>query len=167
MSETTADLEQDRTRILHLHREWWAANEELEVDRMAVLFPVGSAYHMFNMNGHPYFGIDEKVHLWRWLKDHGLRFGRPEMKIVRFEIQGDVAWIAAEGGSVKNFLDDPELRQTYYRSTEIYRRDDGEGNPDWRMWHFHGDYLPDLNAVRPAFDDTYVSRGVGWPGDES
>lgn len=164
MPEITPDQTQDRDRILHLHREWWAANEKLEVERMRVLFPAGSAYHMFNMNGHPYFGIEEKVALWRWLKARGLEFGRPDMKIVRFEIQGDIAWIASEGGSVKNFVDDLELRPTYYRATEIYRRDDGEGNPEWRMWHFHGDYLPDMDDVRPAFEDTYASRGLGYPG---
>ena len=28
------------------------------------MFPKGKAYLMFNLNGHPYFGIDEKIRLW-------------------------------------------------------------------------------------------------------
>jgi hypothetical protein len=45
------------------------------------------------------------------------------------------------------------------RSTEIYKRDDGEGRPIWKMWHFHCSPLPPADALRPGFKDTAQSRG--------
>lgn len=154
--------DEDREAILHLHREWWAANESLDIERMRVLFPRGAGYHMFNLNGHPYFGIEEKVKLWQFLRDNGLEFGRPEITVVRLTVCGDMAWLAAEGCSNKTMLGDDRRRLKYYRSTEVYQRDDGAGAPEWRMWHFHGSYIPGPAEPRPAFGDTYDSRGLGW-----
>jgi hypothetical protein len=56
-----ATEEQDRSDILKLHKDWWEANCGLDILRMRSVFPVRDACLMFNLNGHPYFGIDEKA----------------------------------------------------------------------------------------------------------
>ena len=45
------------------------------------------------------------------------------------------------------------------RSTEAYQRDDGPGNPECRMWHFHCSPPPDADEPRPPFGETARSRG--------
>jgi hypothetical protein len=59
----------DRERILYLHREWWEANNGLDIPRMARVFPEGDHYLMFNLQGHPYYGIAEKKKLWEFYKN--------------------------------------------------------------------------------------------------
>ena len=44
------------------------------------------------------------------------------------------------------------------RETEIYRRDDGHGNPVWKMWHHHASPCADDHEPRIPFGDTYASR---------
>ena len=61
----STDVEADRAEILRLHHEWWEANRDMDHERMRVCFAEGAAYYQFNLNGHPYYGIDEKVELWK------------------------------------------------------------------------------------------------------
>jgi hypothetical protein len=129
---------------------------------------------MFNYNWHPYFGIEEKVRLWEYYKASGMTLDPPDVRIMRFEIVGDIAYIANEFEVTGHMPAQPpsslidevqalpqpgESMTDRGRSTEIYKRDDGEGRSLWRMWHFHCSPLPPAGDPRPGFDDTANSRG--------
>jgi hypothetical protein len=173
-AQSSPDLEQDRADILKVHKDWWEANTGLDIPRMQSCYPSGMAYLMFNLNGHPYFGIEEKTTLWEWYQKELDIPKLPDIEIMRLEINGDQAWIAAEGifplraigasgtGSETWQLEGDEgLTPFRLRATEIYHRDDGEGNPVWKMWHFHCSPLPPEDEPRPAFGDTPAERGLG------
>lgn len=161
----------DVEEVLRLHREWWEANVDLDIDRMAKVFPSpGDGYLMFNFNGHPYYGMAEKVALWEHYRTQITLTDGLDVRIMRLEIHGDMAWLACEaylGDSAE--IDSPDLWSTdglddppWCRSTEIYQRNDGRGRPEWRMWHTHVSPLPHPREIRPGFDDTYETRGVGY-----
>ncbi|MCR2810640.1 MULTISPECIES: nuclear transport factor 2 family protein [unclassified Microbacterium] len=164
--------ETDREEILTLHKDWWEANHQLIIPQMQSVYPTGDSYLMFNANGHPYFGIDEKTALWEWYQREIEITGYPEIKIMRLTVSGDMAWLACEGvfpmraigsegtGSATWEIKDEEVANRL-RATEIYQRDDGDGNPVWKMWHFHASPLPDADEPRPAFGDTPGERGLG------
>lgn len=170
------DPKLDRDEILRLHKEWWESNAGIDIPRMTPVFPVGASYLMFNANGHPYFGIDEKVKLWDWVRGQ-LDIAMPDIRIMRLTIDGDMAWlccegiapvriIGAEGTGTDSWRVGDEADPTAYdqarvRATEIYQRDDGEGNPVWKMWHFHASPLPAADEPRPGFGDTSSERGLG------
>lgn len=167
------NTDQDRTDILKLHKDWWEANAGLDIPRMESVFPDGMSYLMFNLNGHPYFGIEEKSELWRWYQKQ-LDITMPDIAIMRLTISGDMAWLSCEGvfpmrligdqgtGSETWQVDgDAEYDPFRLRATEVYQRDDGNGAPVWKMWHFHCSPLPPLDEPRPCFDDTARQRGLG------
>ena len=54
-------------------------------------------YLMFNLNGHPYFGIDEKIELWKWYQGQIEIPEIGDIRIMRTTISGDLGWIASEG----------------------------------------------------------------------
>lgn len=171
-------IEQDRAEILKLHRDWWAANVQMDIELMQTCFPVGMNYLMFNYNWHPYFGIDEKIRLWKYYKTLGVSLtGPPDVRILKFEVIGDLAYIADEFEVCTAIATDAEplveevqplplpgeSAAERGRATEIYKRDDGEGRPIWKMWHFHCSPLPPADALRPGFSDSAQSRGgIGW-----
>lgn len=158
----------DIDEILRLHREWWEANVGIVIPRMVKVFPSpGDEYLMFNLNGHPYFGMGEKVALWKWYGER-IEQTRFETRIMRLEVRGDTAWLACEATLDASQRDSDEWTvdsgddSPYVRATEIYHRDDGMGRPEWRMWHVHASPLPQPDETRPGFDDSISSRGLGW-----
>lgn len=174
-----AQDDQDRNEILKLHKDWWEANAGLDIPRMQSVFPADMSYLMFNLNGHPYFGIDEKTRLWEWYQKQ-LDIKMPDIRIMRLTISGDVAWLACEGifplrligesGTGSETWKIGEADEAAYdpfrlRATEVYQRDDGHGQPVWKMWHFHCSPLPPADEPRPCFDDTANERGLGWIPD--
>lgn len=173
--------ESDRSAILKLHKDWWEANNGLDIPLMQTAFPEGDAYLMFNLNGHPYFGIDEKTKLWEYYSTR-INVGMSEVYIMRLDIGADMAYLCAEGlfPRTQNPVDadgNPlTIGQTEsafgavtrVRATEIYKRDNGAGEPVWKMWHFHCSPLPPGDEVRPSTDDTADQRGLGFvPGHET
>lgn len=160
----------DQEEILRLHNEWWQSNYTLDVSRMAENFPAGDKYLMFNLQGHPYYGIEEKKKLWEYYHSQIELKAEHIRRIVRFEIRGDIAWIATEKVEAFNDTGDRGLggestgvqstgKKTRSRTTAIFHRDDGNGNPEWKIWHIHSSPAPDADEPRPAFDDTARSRG--------
>ncbi|WP_033289840.1 hypothetical protein [Amycolatopsis jejuensis] len=161
----------DVAEIVHLHTEWWGANHGIDIPRMTPNFPVGANnYLMFNLQGHPYYGLDEKVALWTKYSAELAVPEEPVTRIVQLVVEGNAAWLAADvlftvaeigeeglgAGSTGYHANGAKHR---VRSTECYLRDDGTGEPSWRMWHFHCSPAPDADEPRPAFGDTARSRG--------
>ena len=171
--------EQDIREIRRVHRQWWAANRGLDVDRMRECF--APDYLMWNLNSHPYFSLAEKEHLFRYYKDHMVPTEPPELWDIRVTVVGDVAYVTSEGilpvvmksaeGSGSATMDGVAARyerrgdtvRFRFRETAIFRRDDGEGNPDWKIWHFHCSPLAPLDEPRPGFGDTASQRGTRGP----
>ena len=52
-------VEADREEILRLHRWWWESNFTFDIPKMRSVF-AGERYLQYNLNGHPYYGLEEK-----------------------------------------------------------------------------------------------------------
>lgn len=159
----------DVDEILRLNREWWEANLTLDVPRMEKVFPSpGEEYLMFNFNGHTYYNMREKVALWEFYKQVIPQSMGLDVRIMRLDVHGDLAWLACEVELHDETVEGEEwtaddVESPWCRATEIYRRDNGTGGSEWRMWHTHISPMPDLDTPRPGFDDTTNSRGgLGW-----
>ncbi len=161
-----SNLDADRQEILRLHREWWESNRALDHARMRECFAQGDSYYQFNLNGHPYYGIDEKVQLWQALNAVPLTIPdySPDEHL-RLEIRGDMAWLACENLIRIEAPDGMDLgampREPFrVRSTEIYQREDGAGGARWRIWHHHCSPSAPPTEARIPFGDTYESRNA-------
>lgn len=155
-------VEKDRQEILRLHDVWWKANLDVDIPKMRTVF-AGEKYLMYNLNGHPYYGLEQKTKLWEALAKMLAIPEISEPKDLRLEIVGDVAWLACENIiriQLTSGVEVPGLPTMPFRvrSTEIYQRDDGTGNPIWKMWHFHCSPTAPDDAPRVPFGDTYASR---------
>lgn len=162
----------DRREILRLHHQWLQSNHTIDIPRMRECFAEGGEYLMFNLNGHPYYGLQEKTELWEHYRQQIDIPVPPKDTFLELKIRGDVAWLACEGvtpfrntgeeGTGAEMLpggvDEPILVR--WRATEVYVRDDGNGNPVWKMWHYHCSPLAPEDEPRPAFGDTFAQRGV-------
>ena len=170
-----SEIDRDEAEIRRVHREWWASNNGLDVERMRACF--APDYLMWNLNGHPYYSLDEKVALFRYYRDHMVPTDPPELWDIRVTVVGDLAYVTSEGilpvtvssddGSGSSLIDAMAPRyerrgdqvQFRFRETCILRRDDGEGNRVWRIWHFHCSPLAPEDEPRPCFRDTARERG--------
>lgn len=170
----------DVAEIRRVHRQWWESNQGLDVERMQECF--APDYLMFNLNGHPYFSLDEKIRLFRYYQQHMVPEDPVELWDVRVELGGDMAYVTAEGvlpvvikseeGSGSSVIDRMasanerrgDVIRFRFRETSVLRRDDGQGNPSWRIWHFHCSPLVPPDEPRPGFGDTAAERGQ--PGFE-
>ncbi len=155
-------MESDRAEILRLHRLWWESNFTFDIPKMRSVF-AGERYLQYNLNGHPYYGLEQKTRLWEALKGN---VAIPEFSgdiDVRIEIAGEMAWLACENivrVEARPGIELPGIPQTPFRirSTEVYQRDDGAGNPVWKMWHFHCSPTAAENEPRVPFGDSFASR---------
>ncbi|GAA4297503.1 YybH family protein [Actinomadura luteofluorescens] len=163
----------DEEKILRLHRDWYYSNFNINIPLMRTVFPAGERdFLMLNLNDHPYFGVDDLANLWSFYARTG-RWGLCEDHVMRLEVSGDMAYVVSEGvfpawevrDDEGNPLPEDQIldRTAYYRSTEVYKRDDGEGRPEWKMWHFHCSTRPADDEVPAAKTekDTAAARGLG------
>ena len=153
-SKPAQDIERDRVDILEVSKKWWDANRKFSIPLMREAFVGGDKFHGFNLNGHTYYAIDEWVQLWKYLADVMQPNADPsaaamaEPRDVRLIIRGDMAFLTAESvftvnvlptsTSSSSLLPPPgQVARIPFRATEVFVREDHEGNPAWRMWHFH------------------------------
>jgi hypothetical protein len=161
----------DEQALLDLHRDWYYSNFNVNIPLMRTVFPSGEdTYIMYNLNGFPYFGVDELDTLWRFYARTS-NFGLATDRVMRVEVNGDLGYVLSEGifpvevlrDDDRNDLPEPQKIVRTFRSTEIYKRDDGTGNPEWKMWHFHCSETPDDSETpiskTPA--DSTANRGRG------
>jgi len=150
------DIEKDREEILAVSKKWWDANRNFSIAMMCEAFVGGDKFHGFNLNGHTYYAIDEWVQLWKYLghvmtplseRDPG-EPSMAEPRDLRLVIRGDMAFLTAEStftvqvlpssDSESALLSSPgSVMRIPFRATEVFVREDHEGNPVWKMWHFH------------------------------
>lgn len=153
-SEPARDIERDRVAILEVSKKWWDANRKFSIPLMREAFVGGDKFHGFNLNGHTYYAIDEWVQLWNYLADVMQPTADPseaamaEPRDVRLVIRGDMAFLTAESvftvnvlptsTSSSSLLPPPgQVARIPFRTTEVFVREDHEGNPAWKIWHFH------------------------------
>ncbi|MHA7662499.1 nuclear transport factor 2 family protein [Mycolicibacterium sp. HS_4_1] len=139
---TDTETGTDTAEILAVHNGWLEANVDLIAESMFGFFPVGDAYLQFNLNGFTYQGVEDKAKLWRNLNAIGANIKAIyDTSDPTVQVFGDVALLTSEG-ECELLLPSPSgtlessgpLR---FRNTEFYRRDDGNGAPQWRIWHMH------------------------------
>ncbi len=150
MSDPIAEA---KAEILRLHNAWFEANAGLQGHKLASIF-AGERFFDYNLNGYRYNGISDMEKLWspNFMPS---AFDLRSLKNVRnFQIEAtaEMGWVTCEAdcelamrkqgmGEMKG---DNEVVVMPFRITEVYRKDDGNGNPVWRMWHFHcSQELPD------------------------
>lgn len=169
----------DVEAVREIHRRWWRSNQGLDVEMMRTCF--APDYVMWNLNGHPYRSLDEKIALFRYYREHMVPTEPVELWDVEVHVQGDMAYVTAEGilpvtmtseeGSGSSVLDavaplydvrDGVIR-VRFRDTTVLRRDDGAGGAEWRIWHFHCSPLAPPDEPRPGFGDTANARGRSNP----
>jgi ketosteroid isomerase-like protein len=174
MGEESQD---DVAEIRRVHRQWWAANVGLDVEKMSECF--APDYLMWNLNGHPYFSLAEKQHLFRYYQQHMVPTEPPELWNIHVTVDGDMAYVTSEGilpvvmkseegsgsatmdGAAPHYERRGELVRFRFRETVLFRRDDGRGNRDWKIWHFHASPLAPPGEPRPGFGDTAAEREAG------
>lgn len=147
-------VEHDTQEILKVHRSWLDSNNDLVPEKMYPNF-ANPGYLQFNLNGHTYTSVDEKVRLWEGL--HQIGFNLSDMKIVEepnVYVEGNLGylttlWSAQVSGDKGTGVLEPDPEPLVFRVTEVYRRDDGKGNPVWKIWHFHAS--PVAAADTPRF----------------
>lgn len=172
-------VEDDLREIRRVHRQWWASNQGLDVERMRDCFAPG--YLMWNLNSHPYFGLEEKVALFEYYKAHMVPTEPVELWDVRVNVDADMAYVTSEGvlpvvvtssgGSGSAIMDCAaplyehrgEVIRFRFRETTVLRRDDGRGGRTWKIWHFHCSPLAPEHEARPGFGDTAAGRGTHGP----
>jgi hypothetical protein len=144
MSDPIAEA---KAQILRLHRAWFEANTDLQGHKLEHIM-AGEAFFNYNLNGYRYNGLSEIEKLWK-PQHMGSAFDLRELRNERnlhIEATQDMGWLTVEGDvelRMKNAAGSGEMRGDGdvvvmpFRITELYRRDDGQGNPVWRMWHFH------------------------------
>ncbi|MFI0411676.1 YybH family protein [Actinomadura sp. 3N508] len=163
----------DVREVRRVHGQWWEANQGLDVERMRECFAPG--YLMWNLNGHPYYGLNEKIALFQYYKGRLVPAEPPRLWDVRVVVVGDMAYVTSEGvlpfevsgdGSGSATLDavvplydgDGRTVHVRFRETCVLRRDDGEGGRAWKIWHFHCSPLAPEHEPRPGFGDTAAGR---------
>jgi hypothetical protein len=159
-------IEKDRAEILSVSKMWWDANRKFSIPMMCEAFVGSDSFHGFNLNGHTYYGIDEWVKLWQYLghvmapADEAPAMAEP--RDVRLVIRGDMAFLTAESVLTVKVLPTsdaesgslPPPGQTAsipFRATEVFVREDHEGKPVWKMWHFHCSPRAPENERRMGF----------------
>lgn len=143
----------DIKEILAVHHSWLESNNGLVPEKMYPNF-ANPGYLQFNLNGHQYDSVDEKVKLWEGLHEIGFNLG--DMKIVeepKVHAEGDLAyltayWSAQVTGDKGTGVLEPDPEPLVFRVTEVYRRNDGKGAPVWKIWHFHASPIASADAPR-------------------
>jgi hypothetical protein len=134
--------EHDIAEIRKVHVAWLESNNGLVESKMYPNF-ANPGYLQYNLNGHTYTSVDEKVKLWEDL--HQIGFDLQDMKIIEepiIYVEGNLGylctiWSALVLGTSATGVLEPQDEPLVFRVTEVYRRDDGKGNPVWKIWHFH------------------------------
>lgn len=172
---------EDVEAIRSAHRDWWSANNTTDlspweaVERSSRNFAPDTL--MFNLNGHTYYGLDEMRPMWAYYANN-IDIETNCLWDYRISVYGDVALITSEGifpardGDGNWDASNIELGQVggdtvgiRFRETSFAKRDDGYGNPVWKLWHFHCSVAAPATEQRPGYEDTWESRGgpIGGP----
>ncbi|WP_336966624.1 hypothetical protein [Sphingobium aquiterrae] len=152
VAEATAEIQR-------LHDIWFEANIDLKSHLLPGVF-AGERFFDYNLNGYRYDGVSEMEKLWEPAHMKAA-FEILELANIRNKsivATADIGWLTLEADCVMKMITggmgdmggEGDLVTLPFRITECYRRDDGNGNSEWRMWHFH--CSPERTDVEKRFD---------------
>jgi ketosteroid isomerase-like protein len=140
----------DVDAIVRVHDRWRESLLGLREEQMRTCYATGENLLMFNLSGAAYHGVDELAQLWDMLRQ-GVHFDRyDDLTEPVVTVEGDLAVLTVERAVMDlrtsgETLDVPFGAGTlqagpspvavHFRGTEVYRRDDGDGRREWRIWH--------------------------------
>lgn len=125
----------DHAEILRLHERWLAATDGLRLHHLAEV-GAGEQLHLFGLDGRTYRGLATLGKDWE-RRSTSLGLVRIDgEREVRVEVRGDAGWLSSEAELVLTGLP-PGRSVLPLRVTEVFLRDDGHGEPSWRIWHLH------------------------------
>lgn len=151
----------DRSAIIAVHERWRKSQVGWDAELMRTCKAKGSAFLQYNLSGHVLHGVDQLVALWKEMSQIVDLAESEDLADLRLELDGDLAVLSIDR-SVMRFRTREDITlgagnaavtfrksgtEVFFRSTETYRRDDGEGNPEWRIWRAHYDRVPDDPAA--------------------
>lgn len=143
----TNSIAEARSEIQRLHDAWFKANAGLRGDLLEDILAAEKFFN-YNLNGYAYYGLSEMEKLWspaHMPSAFDLRAIINERNL-RIEATDTMGWLTVEADvELAMKLDqgsgdmrgEGEVVLMPFRITECYQKDDGDGAPVWRMWHFH------------------------------
>jgi ketosteroid isomerase-like protein len=156
-------IERDVHDIRRVHKRWWQAMVEHDVDALREC--VVPEFVLWNLTGHPYFDVDEAATVWEHYAGEIAFDGGVAVSDLRISVEGTVAYILCEGavdwkvtgetGWAAELVGDGSRFD--FRETSILRRLHGT-DAEWRFLHSHLSSLAPQDEPRPAFGDTARER---------
>ena len=143
--------DKDVAEIIAVHEAWMYSNVGLDIDKMVVNF-ANPGYHQYNLNGFTY-DLDEKIRLWEGFHEVGTDLEMTKVQEPFVYVHGDLAYLIDEwdvvilGTGASGHMV-PQSDTLRVRFTEVFRRDDGQGNAEWRIWHFHASFGASEGATK-------------------
>lgn len=159
---SSVSTDTDVREILKVHRRWFSSAVGIRIDDMVECFVKGPHLVMYNTNGHVYRGIDELVELWRLLAKTTELTRCVDLTEPEVEVFGQVALLTVDrsvmdirtiedGGLASSTMGAADEQSAeFFHSTELYKRDDGEGRPEWRIWHCNYNNAAGQDEPRPG-----------------
>ena len=148
-TDTSADVEE----ILAVHKAWMDSNNGLVIEDMVPQF-ADPGYLQYNLNGHTYNGVQEKVKLWEGFHLVGQNLADcGDIEEPQVYVEGDLAYLTVLGSAKllgRGNSGTMEFgSEVTFRVTEVYRRNDGKGAPVWKIWHFHCSLVDTVSPKYP------------------
>lgn len=164
-TQLTTEEQHDINEVWRLHRDWMEANRQQSTPLMRQTFVGGDKFHGFNLNGHEYVTIEEWATLWDTFNPD-LKMTNVETSNERIVMKGNVGWVTYDGtltlkatrphgaGIAKDthipFGEDGTLTVPFH-GTDVCVKEDENGEPNWKMWHFHCSPQAPAGSRKPGF----------------
>jgi len=148
----TTDTSTDVQEIIAVHTAWMDSNNGLIIEDMVPQF-ADPGYLQYNLNGHTYNSVGEKVKLWEGFHQIGMNLAEcGDIEEPAVYVEGDLAYLTVLGSAKLVGRGESGTMEAgndvVFRVTEVYRRNDGKGNPEWKIWHFHCSPVADPSSAK-------------------
>lgn len=145
--------------VFEVHDRWRRSQVGWNVDLMRSCKALDDNFLQFNLSGQVFTSADQLAELWGMLRQALVLEASEDLDQPNIIVDGDLAVLTlsrsvmhiraasgrfdAPGGNGRPpvTFTDSATTLVYFRSTETYRKDDGRGNPEWRMWRAHYDQV--------------------------
>jgi hypothetical protein len=139
--------------IRAVHERWRQSQLGWNIEEMKACKAKGDNFLQYNLDCKIYRGSNALGELWKAMREHVDLVEAEDLAELNIIVSGDIGVLSMDLGVMrfrapKRFSIDTgiwsmtfeeEGTEVFYRTTEIYRKDDGTGTPEWRMWRAHYD----------------------------
>ena len=151
------DVDVDVEAVLAVHEAWRASQPGWNYAALPAVMVKGEKFLQFNLTGQVFFSCEELSAVWATLGPLVETSSSVDVTKPVVWVDGDLAVLTSELSvlTMKSLTEEMPLpagvgqipigttdTEVAYRITEVYRRDDGEGKAEWRMWHAHYSAVP-------------------------